>query len=310
LGRPLLGVSAGAQIPDFMKAMVGTLGSLMSFRNVEKSMRVFGIFKISLASIWRSLQWKSQRLVIDLPISNFGTDVILEADGTGVSTVNSSKRGSEAKILMQRKTDGGLYFLGVRVGKYSNKMDWQALFEPLQDILKRTSRCILVADGDESISEVYLKFKGQGYCFFQRCLWHIPRQVKYMLWKDKADKEKKKQVLTLVYNAFLLSKNISPEDFADYVSMKLARLENIILQCKTWRFKTTETFLQNVKKHAFVLGRSTKDNHNTSLTERTMRTIKQRTRYAVWSEKGVENVINIRLNHFYNQKELGLYFKT
>ena len=177
LGRSLLGVSAGAQIPDFMKAMIGRLGSLMSFRNVEKSMRVFGIFKISLVSIWRSLQWKSHRLVINLPTSNFGKDVILEADGTGVSTLNSGKRGSEAKILMQRKADGGLYFLGVRVGKYSNKMDWQALFEPLQDIFKRSSRCILVADGDESIAEVYLKLKGQGYCFFQRCLWHIPRQV-------------------------------------------------------------------------------------------------------------------------------------
>lgn len=310
LGRSLLGVSAGAQIPDFMKAMIGTLGSLMSFRNVHKSMRVFGIFKISLGSIRHSLQWKSQRLVIDLPTSELNAEVIFEADGTGVNTLHSGKRGAEAKILMQRKANGGLYFWGVKVGKYSDKKDWKALFEPLQEIFRKSSRCILLADGDESISELYLSLRQKGYCFFQRCLWHIPRQIKYMLWKDKADKKRKLSILSLTYNAFLLRKNLPIEEFADYIALKLARIENLILECNHWGFKTTATFLQNLKDNAFVLARSTKDNTTTALTERVMRTIKQRTRYAVWSDKGAENVIKIRLNHFYNHKELGLYFKT
>lgn len=310
LGRMLLDVSAGAQIPDFMKAMIGTLGSLMPFRNVAKSMRVFGIFKISLGSIWRSLQWESNRLVIDLPTSNQSGAVTLEADGTGITTLHSGKRGSEAKIVMQRKSDGSLHFLGVKVGKYGDKMDWEALFKPLQELFRNSSRCVLLADGDGSISEVYQKLSQKGYCFFQRCLWHIPRQVKYMLWKDKADKETKLNILSLTYNAFLLNKNVPVEEFADYIALKLARIENLILKCSNLKLNTTATFLQNLKDNAFVFARNTKDNATTALTERVMRTIKQRTRYAVWSNKGAQNVINIRLNHFYNNNVVGLYFET
>ncbi len=310
LGRKLLSMSRYAQIPDFMKSMIGVLGSLISFRNVEKSMKVFGIFRISLSSVWRSLQISADRLVIKvLPQEEF-QDEILEADGTGISTLHSGKRGSEAKVLMQRKAGGGLCFLGVKVGKYSNKSDWKSLFTSIKVFFNGLKRLVLVADGDQSIMEVFKEISSKKYVFFQRCLWHIPHQIKYMLWKDKATKEQRNEILSLTYNAFLLRKTVSIEELADYISMKLLRIENLMIRCKAYGLTTCLTFLQNAKDHAFVLGRSIKDNHNTSLTERAMRTIKQRTQYAVWSEKGAENVIKIRLNHFYNDNSIGLYFET
>lgn len=318
LGRKLLSVSAFCQVPDFMRQMLGTLGGLMSFRNVEKSMKVFGVFKVSLASIWRSLQWSANGLVINLKEENNATNeeksIILESDGTGVSTLKSGKRGSEIKVLMQRKENGRLHFLGVKVGKYSSKSDWEDLFNVFKEALsclKNTIKnYILVADGDSTVIDVFNNLPLIGTTFFQRCLWHIPHQLKYMLWKDKADAEQKKNILKLAYSAFLLRKTVSAEDFKTYISMKLKRVEELIEKCKNLGFDTCATFLENAKKNAFVLGKSTTDNRNTSLTERAMRTIKQRTRYAVWSEKGSENVIKIRLNHFYNQNNIGLYFHT
>lgn len=318
MGRKLLSVSPFCQIPDFMRQMLGSLGGLMSFRNVEKSMQVFGIFKVSLASIWRSLQWSAKYLVINLKEENSAGNeeksIILESDGTGVSTLKSGKRGSEIKVLMQRKENGHLHFLGVKVGKYSNKSDWEDLFNGFKmklSTLKNTVKnYILVADGDSTVIDIFNDLLLNGTTSFQRCLWHIPHQIKYMLWKDKADTEQKKHILNLTYSAFLLRKTVSAEEFKTYISMKLKRIEELIKKCKELGFDTCATFLENAKKNAFVLGKSTTDNRNTSLTERAMRTIKQRTRYAVWGESGSENVIKIRLNHFYNQNKIGLYFHT
>jgi hypothetical protein len=290
--------------------MLAGLGGLMSFRNVAKSMKVFGIFRASLNSIWRSLQNSAEGLVIKVLPQEYVQDEILEADGTGVSTLNSGKRGSEAKLLMQRKIGGGLRFLGAKVGKYSDKSDWGGLFMPIKYFLNKVNRLVLVADGDQNIIEVFIEISKKKCVFFQRCLWHIPHQIKYMLWKDKASKDQKNEILSLTYNAFLLRKTISIEELADYISMKLLRIENLIIRCKTYGLTTCLTFLQNAKDNAFLLGPSAKNNHNTSLTERAMRTIKQRTRYALWSDKGAENVIKIRLNHFYNDNSIGLYFHT
>lgn len=310
IGRKLISVSAYRQIPDFMGQMLASLGGLMSFRNVAKSMQVFGIFRTSLDTIWRSLQISAADLVLKVCPQTQMQDQILEADGTGICTLGSGKRGSEAKVLMQRKASGGLYFCGIKVGKYGNKLDWEGLLSPIKDFFKHPIKLILVADGDQSILEVFKKMSQKNLVFFQRCLWHIPHQIKYMLWKDNASKEQRKQILVLTYNAFLLRKTVPIEELAHYISMKLLRIENLLLRCQSYGLTTTLTFLQNAKDNAFVLGRSVEDNHNTSLTERTMRTIKQRTRYAVWSDKGVENVIKIRLNHFYNDSEIGLHFRT
>lgn len=309
IGRKLLEVSSYAQIPDFMKKILGSLGGLMSFRNVEKSMKSFGIFRVCLSSIWRSVGWTAARLTL-LVKAKGGQDEIIEADATGVSTLNSGKRGSEAKIVMQRNETGGLTFLGVKVGKYGSKADWKALFAPLEALIATGKRCILVADGDDTPINEWKIIGKRGYAFFQRCLWHIPHQLKYMLWKDKATKVEKTSILSLCYAAFILRKDVPLEEFAQYIQLKIARIENLIAECTKLGFKTCATFLNNAKGFAFVSGRDTQHNHNTSLTERAMRTIKQRTKYAVWSDKGAENVIKIRLDTFYNHSFKGLHFGT
>ncbi|MDZ7934410.1 MAG: hypothetical protein U5M51_05475 [Emticicia sp.] len=238
----------------------------------------------------------------------------METDGTGVASSKSGKRGSEIKVLMQRKAGKGLCFLGVKVGKYSSESDWKCLFDDFKkkfsSLKKTVKNCTLVADGDSTVIDVFNTLSIDAVKTFQRCLWHIPHQMKYMLWKDKVDVSQKKEILALTYNAFLLRKSIRLEEFENYIFIKLARIEVLIERCKNLGFFTCATFLKNAKKNTFTLGKSVKDNRNTSLTERAMRTIKQRTRYAVWSESGVENVVKIRLNHFYNQNSIGLYFHT
>jgi hypothetical protein len=309
LGRKLLEVSPYYQIPDFMKQILGSLGSLMSFRSVRKSMLGLGIFRVSLHSIWRSVSWLSSRIILPVKGSKL-RDEQIEVDGTGVKTLKSGKRGSEAKIVMQRNESGGLTFLGVKVGKYGLKSDWEELLAPLKNLVTQVKRCILIADGDETPITVWQKLNPNALLFFQRCLWHIPRQLKYVLWQDKASKNQKIEILTLCYNSFKLRKNVPLEEFADYISLKLDRIDTLIARCKQLKLTACASFLLNAKDFAFTLGRNSNDNHNTSKTERAMRTINQRTAIATSSESGVQNIIKIRLNLFYNHQFKGLHFHT
>jgi len=169
---------------------------------------------------------------------------------------------------------------------------------------------VLVADGDQTPLEAWKEVTKGTYALIQRCLWHIPHQLKYMLWKDKATQEQRKSILFLAYNAILLRKQVAIDEFNEYIQLKILRVENLIKTCQKEELKTCETFLKNAKDHLFIIGRNAKDNHSASLTERAVRTIKQRTKHAYWSEKGVENAAKVRLNHFYNQKFKGLHFET
>ena len=309
IGRKLIEISPYFQIPNEIKGIIGTLGGLISYRNVSKSMASFSILGISLSSIWRALQWTAEGLVLCVE-STASQDVCFEVDATGAATVEGGKRGSEIKVLMQRKESGGLGFMGVKVGAYKNKSDWESLFSSLKPLFNKAKRFVLIADGDKSPIEAWTEATKGVYSLVQRCLWHIPHQLKYMLWKDKAQPEQRKTILSLAYSAILLRKQVSIEEFNDYIQLKILRVENLISDCQKNGLKTCATFLKNAKDQLFIVGRNAKDNHNTSLTERAMRTIKQRTKYAYWSEKGVENVVKVRLNHFYNQKFKGLYFET
>lgn len=76
LGRKLIEISPYFQIPDEIKELVGTLGALMSYRNVLKSMLSYSLLGISLSSIWRCLQWSTQGLV--LPIESPCTRRVLK----------------------------------------------------------------------------------------------------------------------------------------------------------------------------------------------------------------------------------------
>jgi len=97
--RLLLGVESRHQIPGFMKELLGLLGSLTTYRIGHKILKMFSCFNCSIMSIWRSVQWLGKR--INLSLANDGINEF-EADGTGISTKNSGKRGSELKVLYQR----------------------------------------------------------------------------------------------------------------------------------------------------------------------------------------------------------------
>ena len=101
-----------------------------------------------------------------------------------MSVLKTGKRGKELKILAQRKNIRGIRIAGVILDNY--KKGWDKLFNTLKKYLDVLGQIVLITDGDTSI------LKGIGdrvNIVLQRCLWHIPHEVKYTLWKDKVQRK-------------------------------------------------------------------------------------------------------------------------
>jgi len=131
--RLLLGIEPRYQIPGFMKEILGLLGSLTTYRVGHKIVKMFSGFSCSLMSIYRSVQWLGRR--IKLPLAKNGINE-LEADGTGIPTKNSGKRGSELKIVFQRNKKGKLHLVGIAIGKYKEASNWlQAMGDAIKKAL-------------------------------------------------------------------------------------------------------------------------------------------------------------------------------
>ena len=106
--RILLGVSRQYQIPDFMKELLGWIGSVSTFRIGHQILGSLTNFKCSLMSVWRSAQWYAKK--INLKLSSIGTNEF-ECDGTGIPTKKSGKRGSELKKIFQKLKNGKLHLV-------------------------------------------------------------------------------------------------------------------------------------------------------------------------------------------------------
>ncbi len=149
--RTLLEVGIKQQIPDFMKDLMGWIGSLTTFRVGHKIISSLTNFKCSIMSLWESVQSYANK--IDLNLASDGTNEF-EADGTGIPTKDRGKRGSEMKVVFQKKKNGALHLIGVTVGKYKDKDGWNSILSsPIKAGLKCFEKIILASDGDTSITK-------------------------------------------------------------------------------------------------------------------------------------------------------------
>jgi hypothetical protein len=173
--RELLGVEPKVKVPRETVRKLGLLGALTSYRVAQKIVGMFG-WVLDRMTIWRSVQRVGKEIRFDVDPEELAMG---QADGTGIPIRGIKKRGKELKVFVQLKKRGGVRVAGVAIGKYEG--EWEKLFAPLIDGLKRFKQFLLVTDGDTSI----LKGLGnQVKVIFQRCLWHIPHQFKWYLWKD------------------------------------------------------------------------------------------------------------------------------
>jgi len=290
--RAILGVSSKQQIPDFMKELIGWIGSVTTFRVGHNIIGGLTNFRCSLTSVWRSVKWYARK--IQLELSAEGTNEF-EADGTGIPTKHSGKRGSELKKVFQKKKDGKLHIIGLSIGKYKDKKDWQSAFSELLTALnsglKKYAKLILSSDGDLSIIEV-AKSLNSKRVKIQKDKWHVFHQLKYYLWKDGVCKELKNNIIAHFFKITMLAKcSIEKRD---------DRINRYIFLLESAGYNSVATYLRSSMDGFYTHETENNTNIYTTKTERSMRTTNQRINVGVWSDSGALDVTKIRLAYYYN----------
>ena len=292
--RKLLGLEARVTTPPQTRKRLALLGSLTTFRVAEKITGMFGL-KLCRMSIWRSVQREAEALEFGL---DPGEKAEGEADGTGIPIKGIKKRGRELKVFIQKRIEGGCRIAGLAIGRYES--DWDKLFKPILPDFSVFKEFLLVTDGDTSI------LKGLGdkvKVIVQRCLWHIPHQLKYCLWQDevKHKSEAWKKVLT---DAILVCTLPRPPDeealISNIIEDKRKALNRLIEHCRKNGYDRCATYLTNAASDMFNAFEKKLHGKTTSLAERVMRIVNFRINVGKWTERGALNVNKIRLAHYYN----------
>lgn len=294
--RFLLGVAKRKRISKDTILKFGLLGALTTYRVCEKITKLFGI-AIDKMTIWRSVQETGKEIEFDIDPEEEARG---EADGTGIPIRGIKKRGQEMKVFVQHKKCGGVRIAGLSIGKYDG--GWDKLFGPLIVNLKKFSKFLLVTDGDTSI---FKSIPEKVNIVLQRCLWHIPHQLKYYLWQDKVKRKSDEWCYMLGEILSICSvKSIQDEDktevIAKIIQSKEKQLDELIKYSENKKMKSCISYLRNAKPDMFSGIRNKLHGKTTSHAERVMRTINYRINAGQWSSQGALNVNKIRLAYYYN----------
>ena len=293
--RGLLGMESMKRVPDETRRKLALVGALSSYRVSEKIGKMFG-WAVDKMTIWKSVQQIGSKLdfMLDANEEPHG-----EADGTGVGITGIPKRGKELKVLVQYKKGGGIRVAGIDIGNYNGS--WKKLFQKSLEVIKGFDRpFLLLTDGDASIFE---SLKGKVTILIQRCLWHIPYQAQYVLWKD-AVKRKSEEWLHVVAELMEICAIRSlvdcPDTIQAMIASKRTRLEKTIAHCRGKGFTHTASYLENARGDMFTAIENRLEGKTTSRVERLFRTVNMRVNVSKWSTEGALNVTRVRLAYYYN----------
>lgn len=294
--RFLLGLEKRKRISKETIMKFGLIGALTTFRVAEKITKIFGI-AIDKMTIWRSVQKTGKDIDFNV---NPKEDNRGEADGTGIPIVGIKKRGQEMKVFVQHKKTGGVRIAGLSIGKYDQ--GWDKLFKPLIPNLKKFKKFLLITDGDTSI---FKSIKDTVQIKFQRCLWHIPHQLKFVLWKDKVSRKSDEWLYALGEILCICTiKSVQDDDSEDLIgemiTSKEKQLDALIAYCEKNHWKHCTAYLQNARPDMFTGIRNRLNGKTTSHAERVMKIINYRINVGKWSPAGALNVNKIRLAYYYN----------
>jgi len=179
------------------------------------------------------------------------------------------------------------------------RADWDKLFGPLKQALRSFGMFLLITDGDTSI----LKALKGVEILIQRCLWHLPYQMEYYLWKDdvKRKSEEWYHILGEVFDITAIRQGVDErEEIEAIIAAKTRRLEELLNYCEQHGCSSCKTYLENARGDMFTAFRRRLEGKSVSNAERVMRTVNLRTTVGKWSPSGALNAVKVRLAHYYN----------
>ena len=292
--RKLLEIAPRKKIPVQTIRKLGLIGALTTFRVAKKIVGMFG-WELDKMTIWRSVQKLAKEIDFDLDPNEAAHG---EADGTGIPIQGIKKRGRELKVFVQLKKTGGVRIAGLSIGKYDSQ--WEKLFAPLIPKLRQFKQFLLVTDGDTSILK---SLEGKVEVLFQRCLWHIPHQFKWYLWKDQVKRKSDEWIHSLCSLIDIsVVRSLQDDDITtqNMIKLKKQKLNDLIQYCYEKGWKSCTTYLTNAAPDMFTAIENRLEGKTSSRVERVMRTVNLRINTGKWSTTGALNAMKIRLAYYYN----------
>ncbi len=290
--RALLGIEKYQRMSTITEKMLGKLGVLCSFRVSEEILAMFGL-KQNRMKVWRCVQKIGAQIKLGLDPDELPAG---EADGTGIPTQGIRKRGRELKVFVQKKVGGGVRIAGLDIGQYNG--GWDKLFRPLLQSLRTFKQFLIITDGDTNI----LKPLKNVNVFLQRCLWHIPHQLKHCLWEDGVERKSEdwKYIMGRIFDISATRPYLADDEIQAVVDQKRLRLDNLIAFCRERGYQACASYLHNARPDMFTSLERRLHGKSTSLAERVMRTVNLRIKVGKWTRTGALNAMKLRLAHYYN----------
>ena len=294
--RILLGLDPYQRIAPEIRRKLGLLGALTTFRVAETFMATFGAV-IDKMTIWRSVQKTGEEIAFSLDPEGEARG---EADGTGIGIRGIKKRGKELKVLVQYMKGGTIRVAGIDIGSYNG--NWNRLFTQSLKALKEFKRFFLVTDGDTSILD---GLKGKVEILYQRCLWHIPHQLKFALWQDRTKLKRKSpewlSVMARIYEICSIRSGLDESDeIQALIAHKTKTLDALVEDCRKNEYKHAVTYLENARNDLFTGLANRLEGKTSSRVERLFRTVNMRINVSKWTTQGALNVTKVRLAYYYN----------
>ena len=294
--RMLLGLDPYQRIAPEIRRKLGLLGALTTFRVAEKFMATFGA-AIDKMTIWKAVQKTGEEIAFSLDPKGEARG---EADGTGIGVRGIKKRGKELKVLVQYMKGGAIRVAGVDIGSYNG--NWNRLFKQSLKALQEFTSFFLVTDGDTSILD---GLAGKVKILYQRCLWHIPHQLKFALWQDRAKVKRKSpewlSVMARIYEICSLRSGLDDDDeIQALIALKTKMLDALVGDCRAKGYEHTVAYLENSRNDLFTGLSNRLKGKTTSRVERLFRTVNMRVNVSKWTTQGALNVTKVRLAYYYN----------
>ena len=292
--RNLLGMEPMKRIAPEIYRKLGLLGSLTTFRVAEKIGIMFG-WAVDKMTIWSAVQKTASEIDFKLDDKELPLG---EADGTGIGIKGIAKRGKKLKVFIQYKHGGGVRIAGLDIGNYNGS--WDKLFQNSIEVFKGFSQFFLLTDGDTSILD---GLKDKVNVIFQRCLWHIPHQAKYVLWQDSVKRKSAEwlHVIAEIMEIYAIRPFVDcQQTIKMMIESKRKRLEEVIKYCKEKEYRRTASYLENAQPDMLTALEKRLSGKTTSKVEGVMRTVNMRVNVGKWSDEVALNVTKVRLAYYYN----------
>lgn len=313
--RAFMGIELYQSKTAELERMVAEVVSEQSYRRTSRHLDLIGEIPVPKSTAHR---WVMQSDCDELQVDARAVGIVV-ADGTGYKRRPDSAKNNrgELKVVLGVDSTGTVLPIGTWSGD-----SWEDIGKEIKDnaIEWKKKGKILVCDGERGLGDALASLVEDQ----QRCHWHMPHDVNYVMWEDKAPLGERKNMQRQV--AGLIGIELPAEDFEkvskedknallEKTRKAEEKLEELIAELAGKNYYKAATYVRNAKKKLFSYVRfwlkyGLVCPRASSMIERMMREIGRRLKKIAfgWSEKGAAKMARIIIKRITSAGEWEKYW--